>query len=269
MFDRPKNWWRHVQFGLGLTGLTAPITIEKECSKLFIASDHIQDYRGRNGSQYLAYSKLGWSGVSVILDGLELSRLERVRFIKNVCEFEQKPRPKLDVCFSETRTHGNNCCRCEKCLRSITSILIEGENIQDYGFEIPTMEAVALIKEKFTRGSMRTTEGVSEHWKTLQTAARQVLSRSIDNGASDDDLRSYFQWLSSFEFDEYRIRYEQKLQPPGIIRFIKKLLKAPVIQFPLLGRMLQKAKDQYYYRSACKKALCSNPREDNNSDPKN
>ena len=170
---------------------------------MFIASTHTQEYQGEWGSDSSIDNKLSWAGISVIHDAFELSRQAKLRAIKMFCESQQKPKPLLKVCFSETRTLGDNCCRCEKCLRTITGLLIEGDHIQDYGFDISEQEALTLIREKFRAGSMPLNENGAFFWKDLQARTREVFSSLDGRGSNEDNLTEFYKWLKSIDMDEY------------------------------------------------------------------
>jgi hypothetical protein len=109
------NWWLYAQYGLGLTGLTAPLLFGRRSKKLFISSAG-RDYQEPHAARFLKNSRLVWAGISVTDEGIEFPRQEKIGFIKGFCEDQKKPKPTLNVCFSDTRIHGDNCCRCEKCL---------------------------------------------------------------------------------------------------------------------------------------------------------
>ncbi len=248
------NWWTHAQHGLGFAGLTAPLLIQRECTKLFIASTHTPEYKGAWGSDYPVDNKLRWAGIPVIHDSFDWSRQTKIRFIRGICENQRKPRPVLTVCMrADMRISVDNCGTCEKCLRTITGLLLEGENTTAYGFNIPAQEAVMLIRAKFASQSLPVDENGTFFWKDLQTRSSEVLAHSAQSRPIDHDLRSYFQWLSSFDLDEYRIRYEENSRPHFALKMIRKFMRSTVMQFPMLARALQKWKEEHYYRSASRR----------------
>jgi hypothetical protein len=95
--------------------------------------------------------------------------------------------------------------------------------------------------------------GPTSVWENMQLRAREVLSGSNSCDLSDDTVIQYLQWLTSLDLQEYIIRYEEKSKPNYLITVIKQIVKALMIHFPILGRIFQKKKEQYYYHSACKK----------------
>ena len=66
-------------------------------------------------------------------NGYELDRTDKVRNIVNFSK-ENNIKIPIKVCFA---THdGNNCCVCDKCSRTILSIISENADPNEYGFEV-------------------------------------------------------------------------------------------------------------------------------------
>ena len=54
--------------------------------------------------------------------------------MKKICEYRNKNKTNIPLRVCWESDDGNNCCHCEKCYRTIISIIAEKENPIDYGF---------------------------------------------------------------------------------------------------------------------------------------
>jgi hypothetical protein len=253
IYGEPPNWWEDVQHGLGLIGLTAPVLRLERCPRLLLASTFTHNYQGAHGSHYLINRNLRWNGASVSYDSPDLTRHEKLQFINDFCEKHGKVKPKINVCFSDIRARADNCCRCEKCLRTITGLLLEGASIHEYGFNISPKEAAELVKQKYEMASMPTRKVNQALWEELQAEARQILSSPNDYSTVAGELLWYLEWLSSIDLSAYRRRYQEQSQPSRITRAARLAAGALLKHFPTVGRILQKKKEEHYYRSLCKR----------------
>lgn len=129
------GWWHGFQHGIGLIGLAAPMAYSLGFDKLYIASSYTAADKGTItcASDPTIDNYVRFAGCHVIHDGYEFDRLEKVRNICQRVEARNDYRPVLRVCWVETG--GKNCCRCEKCLRTMMELIALGRNPAYYGFE--------------------------------------------------------------------------------------------------------------------------------------
>ena len=127
------SWWGYIQHGLSLICLLSPLSFINGYSKIYIASS-CSSYMDLSawGSMPQIDEKITWAGTTVIHDGYELKRQDKVDLIVSNAQNNGHDF-RLRVCYSETNTD-LNCSHCEKCYRSILGILICGENPNLYGF---------------------------------------------------------------------------------------------------------------------------------------
>ena len=126
------NWWHGIKHSLALLGHVAPLAYIKGVSKMYIAASNCDKYPFETcASNPWVDNHVRFSGCKVIHDGYELSRQEKIH---NLVQFSnaQKEYIKLHVCWI-TQT-GNNCCRCEKCFRTMLGIWAEKDDPCNYGF---------------------------------------------------------------------------------------------------------------------------------------
>jgi hypothetical protein len=70
-------------------------------------------------------------------DGYEFSRQAKIHYITKYVK-ESKEQLFLRVCWESSG--GSNCCRCEKCYRTILAIIAEGGEPRNYGFNFNNYE---------------------------------------------------------------------------------------------------------------------------------
>lgn len=148
------GWWFGFQHGMGIISHAAPLAWLKGADTVYIASsDSAKDlYLEPCGSCPDIDEKMRFGGVSVIHDGFEISRQDKV---ENIVSFVNKNKIPLflRVCWQEAG--GKNCGHCEKCMRTIMGLIAAGADPEAYGLPY-TAEGVAALKKimrrKITKG---------------------------------------------------------------------------------------------------------------------
>lgn len=126
------NWWHGLQHGIGLLGQVSVIAYLKKITTIYIASSHTSSETGvKCASDPTIDNKLKFCSCQIIHDQYNLTRQEK---INEIVEYSQKKQqyPNLRVCWE--KDGGENCCRCEKCYRTIYGIIAGGGNPNQYGF---------------------------------------------------------------------------------------------------------------------------------------
>ena len=126
------NWWHGLQHGLGLLGLCAPLSVIYNYSKIYIASSHTERDHVSCASDPTIDNNVRFASCRVIHDQYEYNRLQKTH---NVVRFSLNSNiyPYLRVCYRNKV--GENCCRCEKCIRTAAGIILSGESPEKYGFD--------------------------------------------------------------------------------------------------------------------------------------
>lgn len=127
-------WWHGFQNGLGMIGLSAPIAYVDNLKKIYFASSYTEEERefvtcasDPTIDNYIRFCK-----VQVIHDGYELNRQEKVR---NIISFAENRQTDVNVRVCWQSKGGKNCCKCEKCWRTIFEILAENGDPKKFGFD--------------------------------------------------------------------------------------------------------------------------------------
>ena len=221
------GWWHGMKHGIAMLALTAPYCYLHGLDKLYIASSFTkEDEPVRCASDPKTDNHVRFCGVQVCHDGYEFHRQDKVHNVVSYVNITKKPM-NLHVCW-ESRA-GYNCCRCEKCYRTMVSLLAEGADPRDYGF--PDMEKTMKdFRWTIVHTMGKDTGLMVRRWKPIQKTieANQKLLRKNPYWK---DIR----WLLYVDFQKpetvqmscsYRIR--EKL---GDIPAYKKLsqLKAKIL----------------------------------------
>ena len=128
------NWWHGFQHGIGLLGLCAPLAYIQGYDILYIASSHTDKDRVNCASDPTIDNFVKMCGCRVVHDQYEFNRIEKLQHIVKYCE-NIGFYPYLRVCYFSGNE--NNCCKCEKCLRTAISLSLMGQDITKYGFIDP------------------------------------------------------------------------------------------------------------------------------------
>lgn len=129
-------WWPAFHCNIAMMCLAAPIACGKR-KKLYFAGSFSSQDREEWGNYIVASdpridNHVRFCGCRVIHDGYEACRHEKV---KKICEYygPKKEKPYIRVCYQSDT--GKNCGKCEKCVRTMMSILLEDGDPREYGFQ--------------------------------------------------------------------------------------------------------------------------------------
>ena len=186
------NWWHGMKHGIGLLGHAAPYAYLKGISSVYIASSFCPDDGvARCASSPLTDDHVHFANAKVIHDSFECSRQDKIH---NVLEYVRKTGEKisLHVCW-ESRS-GGNCCRCEKCYRTIAGLLAEGADPVAFGFA-DAPDTVYDMQRSFVYGN-NTAPAIIVQWRHIQNA---VLKNQ--NKIKKGSYWKYIRWLRTLDLD--------------------------------------------------------------------
>lgn len=188
------NWWSHVQHGLALVGLAAPVAAHFRSRRVLVPATHAEGFAEPWGSDPRLEENASFGSVDVVHYGFALSRQGRLRAIVERAE-EVGPLP-LRVCYSQPGGEGRNCLVCEKCLRTATGLLLEGREPLPFGLPLAPAEVEQRVRAGYAEGRFPATSTTAFHWRDLQSRARES-----GGGLLSADFRC---WLLDFPFSSYR-----------------------------------------------------------------
>jgi len=190
------NWWEGVSHGLILLGLCAPLTVER-IGRVILAPSYPKKIRKPHGSHFLTYTDFSWGDVKVSYDVGYLTRQGKIRNVLKAnpryykymrsCSFSNEGRPNL-----------KNCGSCEKCLRTITGLILEGIDPNECNFEIKN-NVLDHIKNLFITGSLKTNIFT---WQGIQNHIPDTINN--DKVSQMYYAKQFFEWLRDFDLANYK-----------------------------------------------------------------
>jgi len=188
------EWWSKIQYGLGLTSLLAPLSFLKNYNKIYIASTRSKFMKFLPwGSMPETDNKIAWSGLSVIHDGFDLSRQDKLEIIIKMYNKFNLYGDAIRVCYSELNK-SINCSKCEKCVRTSFGIMLLGGNPCDFGFDVD--ESIYNEIKKITSKEFGTS-GVLNYWTELLNLSKQkedifiFKNKNLEKNQLADILKSF------------------------------------------------------------------------------
>ncbi len=140
-----ENWWHGFQHGMALIAHSAPVSFDKNIRRIYFSStDSVKSKVPYTCASHLEMdNNNNNNGARTIHEGFEDTRLDKIR---KVCRFfkERKQQISLHVCW--VTRDGKNCCRCEKCARTIFGIMAEGYDPVEFGFDLSQKKYDELAK---------------------------------------------------------------------------------------------------------------------------
>jgi hypothetical protein len=198
------SWWGGVQHGMGFAGLVAPASQKLDISTFYIASSHSTEFSTPWGSDPKIDNHIRYAGVTFVHDGYEFTRHAKVAALTKIVSDNFLSTPRLHVCYENTANAGKNCCKCEKCTRTITSLLVEGKDLVDYGFDVNIEKFAGRTIAAFKAKRFTFTDSTLFFWQDIQS------SLSGKRTYADKNVSSYLTWLSEFDFPTYKDQSQLK-----------------------------------------------------------
>lgn len=167
--DERLSWWAGVQHGLGITGIAAPIAFALGAPTVYLGASYTAEDRAPWGSAPEIDDNVRWPGSQVSHDSFDRSRQEKLAHVVND-QVRGHLRPIIAVC---NRPMGGviNCGKCEKCMRTMAGLMVEGENPSDWGFPTNVEHSTARIKAKFATGKVRVLDDQVFMWTDIKRHA--------------------------------------------------------------------------------------------------
>lgn len=179
---------------LSYTGLAAPIITSLGLSQLYIGATRTKEYPYPYGTHPAIDNAIQFAGAHVMHDGAHLDRLQKISTIKNICKHKHIPLPTLQVCSWQNHEAGN-CCTCEKCLRTINELILEGLNPKRFGFPITIANLQKRTQEYFANGEPKT-GGLNWHWSCVMRRTNELITTNFSGKKYSPASQKYIQWLA-------------------------------------------------------------------------
>jgi hypothetical protein len=217
--DFGSNWWGGVTGGLFLLGMCAPVTATRGTETIIIASSYTEDFKEGSGFHPWIDHNLSWADVAVVHDGYELSRQQKLKYLsqgENLRYLAQ-----LRVCWDSALK--TNCGKCEKCLRTITGLVVEGVDPDNCNFDIDE-KTFPLLKSCFTEGKFEAGAGHVFMWSDIQKHIPERIDTDIRGS------REFLTWLKGFDLSKYRTNRLRHFLWTACLAYSNKRIKPLSIQ---------------------------------------
>lgn len=162
------SYWHDFQYGIGLLGLAAPLAWQRGTRTVVISSSYSSKdaYRVRCGSDPTLDAVFRFFDCQCQHYEYTVNRQDKVAFICSQARLMREKIP-LRVCF--TNLDGTNCCKCDKCMRTIFAIYAEGCDPRDFNFPIDKAKSQEMIAAMASGAIQRTV-----FWKPITHRLRQM-----------------------------------------------------------------------------------------------
>lgn len=200
------GWWHGFQHGIGLIGHMAPYAYQYKIKNVYIASSFTIKDKGKVtcASDPSIDNHVRFNGSKVFHDGYEYNRQAKIH---RICEYVKGTGTKIQLRVCWESRGGSNCCRCEKCYRTILGIIAEKEDPRFFGFEYTDDEFINMMQDFRRKVFVRISNYIP-----IQTAMR-------DN-YSIEQIDSHLKWF-------YKINVNQlnRTMSKNIFRLKRKVTK--------------------------------------------
>lgn len=134
------SWWHGLHHGLAIISAAIPSAFKLNVECIYIASSYFEGYKAKCASDPTIDNEIRFASGRVFHDGYDINRQDKVKVVVDYYS-NNNQQANLRVCF----LNKENCCNCEKCVRTIIGVVAEGENPRNYGFNIPVDLSLHIV----------------------------------------------------------------------------------------------------------------------------
>lgn len=183
------SWWHGLHHGLAIISAAIPIAFKLKVDCIYIASSNTPFYKVACASDPTVDNKIKYASGKVFHDAYELSRQDKVKVVVDFYS-AKKELVKIRVCFRNQE----NCCVCEKCLRTILGIVAEGKDPRDFGFHLPDNLSQHIRNALNREVKFFTDTFITIYWELIRDRmkenAEKIVYKDLLNWFLDYDFRS-------------------------------------------------------------------------------
>lgn len=209
------GYWYGFLHPMAFLSIAAPFAWSHGISTLIIASSFTKDRADVHCASFITtdrefnFATLGHTQH----DGFELNRQDKVRTIVEYQRQTGKPY-KLQACsFND-----HNCCVCEKCFRTITELVAENANPQDFGF-VDIKGSLKQHWERIVNRDIALWGTAKEGYYYYYYSAK----RMRENYANIED-KEFVDWFLNFDFDKAKKEGLKRYYRQNLLSILKRKL---------------------------------------------
>lgn len=207
--------WHGFQHSMAFISITIPIVYKNGGGIILIASSFtVGDERVcasyPTTDNEFRYAEYGY----VIHDGFELTRQDKIKII---VDYQRALGQQYNIRVCSFNDH--NCCKCEKCFRTILGLIAEGADISNFGFYLdkPVLEFYqTYFHDNLALFGVKN-ESIT-HWPHIK-------KRMIENYENLPQYKSFIDWFLSFDFAAKRRKALIKYYTNNFFSILKRKIK--------------------------------------------
>ena len=189
------SYWYCFQHGIAMLTHAAPIAWKKGIGRIYIASSFTEGDEGGTAcaSDPSIDNNLHFCSAEIAHDGFQYDRNKKLMHVAKWVQ-ETGNEVYLRVCHARLANglkDGKNCCKCEKCYRTILGLFAIKEDPNRYGFDIGDFDEFAETMHKRAYKIVR-------HFNTRYVPIIRLMRENYTEEEIPDSMR----WLYDFRFDE-------------------------------------------------------------------
>lgn len=127
-----SNWWHDIQHGMSLISLFAPLAYKHCLSEIIVPGTNSIYWNNPIASEPRIDNNVNISDIRGFHDQFDKTRQMK---LASIVRFRKQYNINIPLRVCYEGEGGTNCCKCEKCIRTITGLTAEAENPEVYGFK--------------------------------------------------------------------------------------------------------------------------------------
>lgn len=190
------GWWHGLQHGLALITSVAPYNYVEGIKTTYIASSFMIKEKGiiTCASDPSIDNYVKYACTDTIHDGYDFNRQQK---IKRICEFADQYDIKIPLHVCWESKGGDNCCKCEKCYRTMFGIIAEKRNSNNYGFNC-SEQSITDISEDI----LNNIEILESRWNPI--------IETFKRNYSIDDTPDNLKWIQKMTIKQMNSCFKKK-----------------------------------------------------------
>ncbi|MDQ0859289.1 peptidase [Bacillus sp. V2I10] len=209
------SWWHGLHHGLAIISAAIPIAFMLKIKCIYIASSNSPQYKVTCASDPTVDNEIRYASGMVFHDGYELTRQDKVKVVVDYYS-DKKEIANIRVCFKNEE----NCCKCEKCLRTILGIIAEGKNPNDFGFSIQNNTSESIKTSLNYEVKFFTNTFINIYWVNIQNRMKE----NYDNVL----YRDLLEWFLDYDFVTERKKTLLKYRTENFFPILKRKISQKV-----------------------------------------
>ena len=212
------GWWHGVQHGIALIGHSAPCNYTRGVGKQYIAASFSPEDKNVTCASYPTIDNyVRFFDCQVYHDAF----ITRSQKTEEIVSYRKRTGENINLHVCWQTTDGENCCRCEKCFRTMIGIMLEGDDPKNYGFKEEKTDYEYMRNFMTKEYDFSVSPFLLVFWKKYQSLLRER-KLVLKNKPYYKDIK----WLLKVDFTHPKMTRKSKKNTIKLLkRKIRKLIK--------------------------------------------